>query len=290
MTVALPRDNRVRMRTLITVCSLAVVSSAAFAQELSAPSPRSKIEQRVGVTDFAIEYSSPGVKGRPIWGELVPYDKPWRTGANAATKITASTDFSFGGKTVPAGSYSLYTIPTKTGWTVALNSSADGWGTNGLDIKKDVARAQVKSEAIPLRERMTFIFSDASDSGVRLDMEWEKVRVMIPISVDTTALVTKNIDKALGDTWRPHYNSGRWLFDNNGDLTKALGYLDASIAIKPTWSNNWTRAQILAKQGKGAEALASAEKAQTLGKGEQIYETVYKEQIAKAIADWKKKS
>lgn len=290
MTICGPRVIGQRMRATAAAALTFFLPSLAFAQELSVPSPRGKVEQRVGVTDFSVEYSSPAVKGRVIWGELVPYDKPWRSGANAATKFVASTDFTFGGKAVPAGTYALYTIPTKNGWTAALNTSADSWGVNGLDPKKDVARVDVKSEPISHRERMTFIFSDTTDAGARLDLEWEKTRVMIPLGVDTVGLVTKNIDKATGEAWRPHYLSGRWLFDNNGDLAKALGYLDASIAIKPTWANHWTRAQVLAKLGKSKDALASAEKAQTLGKGDQIYEGVYKEPIAKAIADWKKKS
>ena len=99
-----------------------------------------------------------------------------------------------------------------------------------------------------------------------------------------------NIDKALAEAWRPHFASARWLLDNGGDLAQALGYVDTSIAIKPTWWNNWVRAQILAKQGKRPDAVAAAEKAQTLGKGDEVFEGFFKPQVAKAIADWKKQS
>jgi hypothetical protein len=156
----------------VVVAQAGAATAHAQALEVPAPSPKARVEQRVGLTDFSLEYSSPAVKGRKIWGDLVPYDKLWRTGANAATKLTVSRDFTFGGKPVKAGAYALYTIPGKTSWTVILNTNANAGGTNGYDEKNDVARVTVKPTAAPMRERLTFIFSDASDDGVHLDLEW----------------------------------------------------------------------------------------------------------------------
>lgn len=273
---------------LITV-SLAP-ARAQSALETPQPSPRAKVEQRVGVTDFAVEYSSPSVKGRTIWGELVPYDKLWRTGANAATKLTASRDFSVGGKVVPAGSYSLFTIPGKSSWTVVLNSKADLSGTNGYDEQNDVARLTVTPATLPApRERMTFIFSDTTDAGVNLDLEWEKLRVRIPLQVDTKAFVQAGIEKALGEAWRPHFLAARYLLDSDGNLDQALEYANTSISIKPGWWNNWVKARILAKQGRTAEAVAAGEQAQQLGKGDNIYEQFFREDIAETVSGWKKK-
>ncbi len=259
----------------------------AQALELPAPSPKAKVEQQVGVTSFQLEYSSPAVKGRKIWGTLVPYDKLWRTGANMATKLTVSRDFSFGGKPVKAGSYALYTIPGKGAWTVILNTNANTGGTSGYEEKNDVARITIKPAAIPLRERLTFIFNNTTDDAVALDLEWEKLRIRVPITVDTAGHVKANIEKAVSDAWRPHFAAARYLLESNGDLALALGYADKSIAIQPTWWNHWTRAQILGKQGKKADAVAAAQQAQTLGKGDQTYEGFFKEDIAKAIAGWK---
>lgn len=273
------------LRTL-ALCTVALSATAASAQDLTQPSPKSRVEQRVGVTDVAVEYSSPGVKGRPIWGQLVPWDKPWRSGANAATKLTVSTDFVFGGKPVPAGSYAIFSIPGKAGWTVMLTSNPD---SNQYDASKEVVRVTTKAEAIGARERLTYLFSNTTDDATRLDLEWEKLRISVPIAVDSKALVLKNIDKTLADAWRPHFTSARWLLDNGGDLTQALAYVDTSIAIKANWWNHWVRAQILAKQGKAADALAAAEQSQTLGKGERVYEEFFKDQITKSIAEWKKK-
>lgn len=272
----------------IAVLTLAVPATAQPALKLPQPSPAGKVEQAVGVADFAVAYSSPGVKGRTIFGELVPYGEVWRTGANAATTLESSQDFTFGGKPVPAGKYSLYTIPGEKSWTVALNKNAAAGGTRGYDEKEDVARITVAPTASPKRERLTFLFTDTTENATSLDLEWDTVRVSMPIAVDTKRLTTANIDKALDEAWRPHFASARYLLDNGGDLGQALGYVDTSIAIKPTWWNNWVRAQILAKQGKKADAVAAAEKAQALGKGDDVYEQFFKAQVGTAIADWKK--
>lgn len=283
------RNDQSTRLALAAALAAALLASVVMAQnpELPAPSPLARVEQRVGITDVSVEYSSPGVKGRTIWGELVPYDELWRTGANSATKLEVSTAFNFGGKEVAAGKYALYTIPTKGAWTVILNSKSDAGGTRGYDEKNDVARITVKPEASPQRERLTFIFSDTTDDSTRLDIEWEKLRVSIPITVKTKELALANVDKAIGDAWRPHFTSARWLLENNGDLGKALGYIDTSIQIKPTWWNNWVRAQVLAKQGKSGDAVAAAEKAQALGKGDEVYEGFFKDTVAKAISEWK---
>jgi hypothetical protein len=276
---------------LACVASIALAGTASAQQaapELPAPSPKARVEQRVGLTDFSIEYSSPGVKGRKIWGDLVPFDKTWRTGANAATKLTASREFTFGGKPVPAGSYAVYTIPGKTSWVVALNSNLQAAG-NDFDAKADVVRVSITPQAIASRERLTFLFSGTTDDGARLDLEWEKLRVSVPIQVATKAQVQASIDKAVDEAWRPHFASARYLLENGGDLSKALGYVDQSIAIKPTWWNHWVRAQILAKQNRAQDAVATGEKAVQLGTGDRVFESFFKDEVSKTIAGWKKK-
>jgi hypothetical protein len=275
---------------VVTIMMLGAAGvGAQSAPELPQPSPKARVEQRVGVTDFAVAYSSPGVKGRPIWGELVPYGELWRTGANAPTTLQASRDFTFGGVRVPAGTYAIYTIPGKDEWAVILNSNATG-SQRDYDEKKNVARVTVKPAASPPRERLTFIFADTSDDASRLDLEWEKVRVSVPITVDTKNYAGGNIDATLNDAWRPHFASARYLLDSGGDLGKALGYVDTSIAIKPTWWNNWVKAQILAKQGKRSDAVAAAEQAQQLGRDDQVFKEFFQSQVSTAIAEWKKPS
>lgn len=280
--------------TVFARCSLVLllcVGSSAFAQAagpaVPTPSPKARTDQTVGITDFSIEYSSPGVKGRKIWGALVPFDKPWRAGANAATKLTASRDFSFGDKKVPAGSYSLYTIPGQATWTFYLSTDM-GVAQFARDEKKDVASVQVKPTTMPaLRERLVYIFSDTTDTSTNLDLEWEKLRLRIPIKVDTSTMVNAEITKALDDAWRPHFTAARYLLDANGDLGKALEYVNTSISIKPTWWNYWVKALILGKTGKKADAVAAAEQAKTLGKDDDTFKAVFAPQVEAAIKGWK---
>ena len=283
------RSLRVRALSFLPFAALAVAVSPVVAQSLEVPAPsvKAKVEQRVGITDFSVDYSSPAMRERKIWGGLVPFDKVWRTGANASTKLTASRDFTFGETAVPKGTYSVFSIPGASSWTVILNKNADA-GTADYDARNDAARVTVKPETSGTRERMTFLFSDTTDTATRLDLLWESLRVSVPIKVDTKAHVMGGIDTAVADAWRPHYQAGRYLIETGGDLDKALEYLDASISIKSTWWNNWWRAQGLAKKGRTADAIAAGEKALELGKGNDTFEQVFKADVQKAVDGWKK--
>jgi len=269
--------------------AVAVVSPAsAQSIELPALSTKAGVSERVGITDFSVEYSSPAVRGRKIWGELVPYDQLWRTGANASTKLTASRDFTFGETVVPKGTYSLLTIPGASSWTVILNKNLALTTPAGYEQKDDAARVTVKPQASPARERMTFLFSNTTETTSSLDLEWESLRISVPIKVDTQAQVMAGIDEALADAWRPHYQAGRYLFDSGGNLDTALAYLDTSIGIKSVWWNNWFRAQVLGKKGRPADAIAAAQKTLELGKGNDTFEQFFKADVQKAIDGWKK--
>ena len=283
------RSLRVRALSFLPFAALAVAVLPAVAQSLEVPAPsvKAKVEQRVGITDFSIDYSSPAVRERKIWGGLVPFDKVWRTGANASTKLTASRDFTFGDTAVPKGTYSLLTIPGASSWTVILNKVADT-GTDDYDAKNDAARATVQPASGGPRERMTFVFSDTTDTATRLDLEWERLRVSVPIKVDTKAHVMGGVETSLADAWRPHYQAGRYLVESGGDLDTALKHLDTSIGIKSTWWNNWWRAQALAKKGRTADAIAAGEKALEIGKGNDTFEQFFKADVQKAVDGWKK--
>jgi hypothetical protein len=151
-------------------------------------SPLSRVSQHIGPAEVSVEYSSPGVKKRKVWGELVPLGKIWRTGANASTKISFSKDVQFGGRLVKAGSYSLMTIPGASGWTVILNRNTAIRGDLGnYKLEDDVVRVAAAATKVAHRERMTFIFSDATEESVSLDLEWETLRVRIPITLAVRA-------------------------------------------------------------------------------------------------------
>lgn len=160
------------------------------AQSKPAASPLGKVYQRVGVTDIEVTYSRPSAKDRTIFGEggLVAYGNLWRTGANAATAISFSTDVTIGGKKVAAGEYSLFSVPGKEKWTIILNADPKLRGTTNYDSKKDVARFEVNAASdFPVKvETMTILFSDVKDTSASLGIFWENTAVGIPIEVEKT--------------------------------------------------------------------------------------------------------
>jgi hypothetical protein len=277
---------------LTLVASLVLAAPAARADlELPRPSPGAKVSQEVGLTQITVDYSCPGVKGRKVWGELVPYDKLWRTGANSATKITFSKDVTFVDKPVPAGSYALFTIPAKNGdWTVVLNKNADQPGI-GREYKSDMdlLRVKVKAQAAPFRERLAFSFSNFDDDKASLDLEWEKLRVSIPIKVGTAQQAVANINKELENSWRPWANAARYMLENKKDFDTGLKYVDQSLALKQDWFNLWIRASLLAAKGNYKDARAEAQKSYDLGAkaGAGFF---LEPEVKKALTDWSKKT
>jgi len=257
--------------------------------EMPRPSPFAKIVQDVGLTTITVDYSSPGVKGRKIWGGLVPYDKMWRTGANRATKITFTRDVTLAGKPVPAGTYALFTIPTSGAWTVILSKRADQPGTaQNYKPEEDLLRVQLHPKAAPFRERMTFLFSDSTDDKTSLDLEWDKLRLSIPITADTGRQTLASINATLDDTWRNYANAARYMLETQKDYDTGLKYIEQSIALKEDWFNLWIKAQLLAAKGSYKDAYPLAEKAYALGQKAQVF--FLEADVKKALADWKKKS
>ncbi|MBN1206204.1 MAG: DUF2911 domain-containing protein [Myxococcaceae bacterium] len=279
--------TRVAFGSVFAVLVMLAAQPAAAQLKLPALSPAAKVSQEVGLTDISIEYSSPGVKGRKIWGGLVPWDKPWRTGANASSKITFSRDVTFGGKPVPAGTYAIITLPSQKGWTVILSKELASLAGKPYDAKDDVVRVSGTTATIPARERLTFLFSNTTDSDTSLDLEWEKLRVSVPIKVDTAAHAQANIKAALDSAGRAHSSAASYVAENTKDYATALKYVDTAIAIQPNWYNHWAKAQILAKQGNYPEARKVAQVAWELGlKDENFF---FKDAVAKALEDWKNK-
>jgi hypothetical protein len=260
-------------------------ASAQAVLEVPQPSLHARVEQRVGLTDIALDYSSPGVKGRKIWGDVVPYDKVWRAGANAPTKLTVSRDINFAGTPVPAGTYSLFIMPGKAAWTVMLNKNLTAT-QDSHDAKDDIVKVAIKPVALPaVRERLRYTFDDTQEDHTTLDLEWERVRIAVPITVDTHAQVVASINAATEDVWRINFNAASYLFDHNQD-DRALEMVDRSIAIHPTWRAEWLRAQIQHKKGNKAEATASAGRTLEYGKGDPQFDPT-RPTIEKTIASWK---
>ena len=275
--------------SLVAAAMLSLSSSGASAQlDLPRPSPSAKVSQVIGLTEVTVDYSSPAVKGRAVWGTLVPYDQMWRTGANQATKITFSRDVTFGDKPVAAGTYSLFTIPTKGAWTVILNKKADQSGTaRDYKAELDLMRFQVHPKPAPHRERMTFLFSDFSDDKGTLDLEWDKLRIPMPIKVGTEEQALANIAKSIEGAWRTYANAARYLAETKKDYDTALTYIDQSLGLKEDWFNLWIKATVVAGKGKTKDAIGLGEKAYQLGQKADFF--FLEPEIKKTLAEWKKK-
>jgi len=275
-------------RTLLSLVTTLALGGTAMAQQLTlpAPSPHASVSQTVGITEVAIDYSSPGLKGRKPFGQLVPYGQLWRAGANAATKVTFSNDVTVGGKAVAAGTYSLFFIPTAKTWTVVLNKNKDAT-TQAYDDKLDAARFDVTPVKAPKRERMVYLFAETTDDGTRIDMEWDELRVSIPVKVDTAALTATAIQAHVDGGWRAYANAARYYNETAKDPAKALALVDASIAVKEAWYNTWIKAQILAGQNNYKDAYPLAQKAADLGAKDPNF--FFKADVDKALAEWKLK-
>ncbi|MCU1277724.1 MAG: hypothetical protein JWM53_1270, partial [bacterium] len=226
---------RVTIR-LAAVLAVAALASSASAQqlELPRPSPNAKVSQFFGVTEIAVDYSSPGVKGRKIWGAVVPYDKVWRAGANGPTKITFSKDVVVDGKPMAAGSYAFFVQPTAAKWTLIFNKDSKQAGIFGYNKADDVLRVDVKPQAAPMRERLAYGFSNFGDAGGSLDLEWEKVRVSLPIKVKTDEQVAASVKGLMSGGWSPWANAARYELDKK-NYDEGMQLVDKSIQIKETW-------------------------------------------------------
>lgn len=279
------------MRLKLAVSS-AIVSLAfalpALAQQLELPrlSPSAKVTQTVGLTDITIEYSSPAVRGRAIWGAVVPFGEVWRAGANQATKVTFSKDVTVGSAPIPAGTYSFFVIPEKQGpWTAVLNKDLNQFGAFNYKKELDVARLEVRPETIPPRERLTYLVTDFTADQANLSLEWEKVRISMPLKVGTEAQVAANLKGLDDNAWTPSNAAARYHLEQTKNFDAGLVWVDKSLSLKEDWLNVWTKAQLLAAKGKSKEARPLALKAQQLG--EKTPRFFAAADIKKALAEWK---
>jgi hypothetical protein len=254
-----------------TVVALAF-SPIARAQQLDLPrpSPKATVSQTVGLTEVSITYCRPSVRGRVIWGGLVPYDQVWRTGANEATTITFSDDATIEGTKLPAGTYGLFTIPGKDEWTVIFNKGAKQWGAYEYKQTEDALRIKVKPQPAEFHELLTFSFPAVSAESAQVALTWEKLQVTFTLKVDTIDKVLTVARKAVAegkpDDWRTPYRAAAFCLDNNVALGEAKAWLDKSVAVKETMYNLAGQARLLAMEGKKAEAIALAQKAIAVGK------------------------
>jgi hypothetical protein len=231
--------------------------------EFPAASPATTLKQRVGITDVEIVYSRPAMKGRKIFGGLVPHGEVWRTGANAAPKITFSTDVKWNGQPVPAGTYSLFTIPDAAEWTVILNKVPEQSGTSTYDEKQDLLRVKAKPVMLGTAVENFRIDFDELTAGVgTLSIAWDKTSVPVKIETDLVAMLVPKIQAAMsGEGKKPYYQAAWFYYENGLDLKQAVAWMEEANKERPdtVWLVH-RQALILAKSGDKAGATAAAKR------------------------------
>lgn len=260
---------------------------------LPAASPRASVTQAVGLTDVTVTYSRPAVKGRKVWGGLVPYGEVWRTGADVNTTLAFTSPATVGGKTLPAGTYGLHTIPGEKEWTVVLSTQSKAWGSYGYDPKEDAHRftavPQATADAV---EKLQFTLDDPTDSSVAVAMRWEKLRLAFDVKVDTKAVVVASLRDQLHGMpqffWQGWNQAAGWCLRNDVNLDEALTWADRSISIQQNFQNLRTKAALVEKKGDAKAAAELREKAAGIATEADLnqygYQLMGEGKLAEAIA------
>jgi hypothetical protein len=239
-----------------------------------------------------ITYSRPGVKNRAIWGELVPLNEVWRTGANEATEFETSDAIQVAGQQLPAGSYSFFTIPAKDEWTIVFSKAKGAWGSFDYTEKNDALRIKVKPQSAPHEEWMSFSFDNLTPAGGELALRWEKVRVAVPIQVDVNEKAMANARAAVAsmkaDDWRTPFRAAQYFFGVDTNIAEATEWAQKSVSVQQNYFNMSLLADIQMKAGKTKDAIATAEKAVQLGKADKDKPDT--RPTEKKVTEWKQKS
>ncbi|TAE50238.1 MAG: DUF2911 domain-containing protein [Bacteroidetes bacterium] len=269
---------------------IAVMALSASAQiRTPAPSPLSKVEQRIGLTDFVVTYSRPSAKGREVYGNVVPFDALWRTGANAATKISFGDDITIGGQKALKGEYALYTMPGKKEWSVMLYKDlALGGNTADYDQSKELLRFKVPAEKLPMKfETLTITFGDLTPNSGNLYIMWEETVVKIPVSVEVDSRVVADIERVMkGPSANDYAQAAGYYLDTDRDLNQALAWMNKALEGNERYWLVTQKARILGKMKNYAEAIKTSERAIELAKADK--DDNYIRMNKEYIAEWKK--
>jgi hypothetical protein len=282
-----------RILLVLTLCLAAATlgTTPLFAQTPQAPdltqrrvpmiSQGAKITQVIGLSQVTVTYHRPGVKGRQIWGGLLPYTEVWRLGANEPTLVTFSDPVTINGQKLSAGTYRLLAIPGQSEWTLIFNAETKNWGTV-YDAKYDSLKIVVKPESNQHEEWLSFSFTDLTPSSAKLVIAWEKLKVGFTVEFNTLA----KMESQVGD-WRVLNQAARYAMTEKVYGEQAMGWVDRSIALERNATNVRTKAELLAAQGKYPEAITLAEESMKLAKAQNPAANVTAtEQL---INEWKKK-
>ncbi|GIR20906.1 MAG: hypothetical protein CM15mP36_01130 [Flavobacteriales bacterium] len=283
------------MRAIIFTLLLFTVNLSFSQINTPRVSPASEVEQMVGLTEIEIEYSRPSMRGREVFGNLVPFGKVWRTGADNSTKISFDTDVIISGKTIQSGTYSIFSIPNKESWEIILYSDVELWGvprdwsenkivfSSMFDVKK-----LKKSNTV---ETFTISFNDLTNNDVNMSISWENTSVDIKIEVPTRSMVESDINKVLSDNPKSsdYYAAAVFYRQENINLDKALEWMNKAIEMNesPRFWQYRQQSLIMAANDKFADAVDAAKKSLNLAieADNQDYIKMNRE----SIAEWSKK-
>ncbi len=230
------------------------------------PSPSSELEQMVGLTEVEVEYARPSMKGRTIFGDLVPYGQLWRTGANKNTTVSFSDDVKIGGKDVKAGEYAIFTKPGEAVWEVIFYTDTENWGTpRNWDASKVAATVKVEVMKMPMKvETFTITIDDLTNNGANLGILWEDVYVGVPFEVPTAKKAQKSIESTMaGPSGRDLYSAASYYYEEGLDMEKAREWIDKAVAMDTKGEQYWVlrrQSLIHAKLGDKKAAIAAAKK------------------------------
>lgn len=254
------------MKKLVTLAFALMVLFSVDAQiETPQPSPFAKMEQKVGLTDVTLEYSRPGMRGRTIFGDLVPYGKLWRTGANKNTIITFSDNVMVDGQELKAGSYAIFATPNKESWDVVFYSDTENWGTPAKwDDAKVAAKTTIKTMKMPMNvETFTITLDNLTNSSAELGFIWENTMANLKFEVPTDKTVTAAIDKIMsGPTANDFYAAAVYNLSENKDLSKAKEWMDKAMSMleNPGFWQLRQQSLLYAKLGDKKKAIETAKK------------------------------
>jgi hypothetical protein len=243
--------------------SLAVGAETTGDPRLPDASPSASSSQVIGVTRVSVDYHRPAVRDRKIWGELVPFDQVWRLGANQATTVTFEDAVRIGTTDVPAGKYALFAIPGRERFTFVVNREADQWGAFRYRREADVVRVEVPTERGATTEWMSLVVTPTGEGRGAIEFAWADVRAALPFTVDVRRIVWASLDRAMAADAEEHLSSAARYAEETGERVEtALGWIDRVIAQHGERAPDLaTKAGLLARSGKGAEAVALYRKA-----------------------------
>ena len=300
-----------RRNFALTLVFIAIVFAGTLSHAQSAvldlprDSQHAKIIQRVGITDITINYHRPLVKGRKVWGGLVPYGQVWRAGANENTTIEFTDPVTVEGKSLAKGIYGLHMLPTESEWTIIFSKASTAWGSFTYNQSEDALRINVKPAAAEMKEALAYEVDDVTPTSAVIALRWEKLAVPFRVEVSTNEIVAQNLHAQMRGlaqyTWDGWDDAATYLLTNKYNLEEALKYEDRSIGVEERYDNLMNKSRILDAMSKKDEATTARNKAlgmasvvqlhsygrqlQQEGKQEQAFE-VFRTNIKKNPSHW----